>query len=250
MRKVFLRIWGLLIILKTLLPVIWILFIVCGGYYFYSTTREALETVSTYTQNLEEKHFGPIRSEIAKVQEDLDNVSSDLSALSQKVQEIGKIDMPKVDMPEFGLPTGFKTFTVKLGFGEVKIPNGLKTTNISIPDIDFPPLSIPGLDIVGEEMAALFCGNDGCHFNELKTSLNTVQASFQGFIDETQIVTAEITGILQTIMLMLKILFWLFLITVLIVIPSFIIRYIQRFWTNLQTGWGYLSGQETSFALN
>ena len=250
MRNILLRLWGLLIILRTVLPVVWMLFILIGGLYFYSTTREALNNVSTYAQNLEEKHFGPIKNEIAKVQSDLENVSSDLNALSNKVQEIGTIDIPKIDMPEFALPTGFTTFSVDIGFSEIKIPNGLKTTDLSIPDIDFGSLSIPGLDIVGDEMAALFCGDDGCHFNELKASLNTVQSSFQGFVDETQKITAEITSIFQTIVTLLKILFWLVLITVLIVIPSFLIRYIQSFSVNIQKGWSYLSGKETTFAIS
>ena len=76
MRNILLRLWGLLIILRTVLPVVWMLFILIGGLYFYSTTREALNNVSTYAQNLEEKHFGPIKNEIAKVQSDLEEKRS------------------------------------------------------------------------------------------------------------------------------------------------------------------------------
>ena len=96
MRNILLRTWGLLIILRTLLPIIWILVLFGGAYYFYSTTQEALDKVSAYTQNLEEKHFGPIKTEIAKVQNDLDAVSNDLTELSNKVKEIGKIDILEI----------------------------------------------------------------------------------------------------------------------------------------------------------
>ena len=232
MRNILLRTWGLLIILRTLLPIIWILVLFGGAYYFYSTTQEALDKVSAYTQNLEEKHFGPIKTEIAKVQNDLDAVSNDLTELSNKVKEIGKIDIPDVDLPDIPLS---------------KIP--LVDLNDIVLDVKIPEVSIPGLDLVGDEMAALFCGNDGCHFNELKSSLNTVQASFQGFIVETQAITTEITNIFNTAVTILKIFFWLTLITLLIVIPSFVIRYVQSFWANLQKGWKYLSGKETEFSL-
>lgn len=233
MRNILLRTWGLLIILRTLLPLIWILVLFSGVFYFYSTTREALDKVSAYTQNLEEKHFGPIKTEISKVQTDLDAVSNDLTDLSNKVKEIGKIDIPDVDLPDIPLS---------------KIP--LVDLKDIVLDVKIPEVSIPGLDLVGDEMAALFCGNDGCHFNELKSSLNTVQASFEGFITETQVITAEITNIFNTAVTVLKIFFWLVLITILIVIPSFVIRYIQSFWTNLQKGWKYLSGAETNFSFN
>lgn len=232
MQNILLRIWGLLIILRTLIPLVWILFILGGAIYFYTTTRDALINVSTYAQNLEEKHFGPIRAEVEKVQSDLDAVSNDLNELSNKVKEIGKIDIPNVDLPDIPLS---------------KIP--LANLKDIVLDVDLPEVSIPGLDLVGKEMAALFCGDDGCRFNELKESLNTVQVSFQGFVDETQKIMAEITSIVQTAVILLKILFWLILITILIVIPSFVIRYAQRFSANLQKGWSYLSGKETKFAI-
>lgn len=234
MKTLLRRIFGLVIILRALLPIILVvaaIFIV--GQIMKEMRLAIQEPVDTIRLN-----YDRMEAKVDSAVDDFNQVGAQISAVSgsihQVAQQVGAIPVNvNLDLAPVPVPDGFETKRIKILDVSFDLPTGIKTRNFSL-DKNIP---IPGLQQVKN-----FFGNTFGFFSDVNTIVTDV-------VDLVSI-TREMGGIGKAVKEMIDGIGgvlgkWgrIILILLILVILLQIAAYLESLNRNLSRGWAMLAGK-------
>lgn len=235
------RVHGLIVILRALLPVIWLVVLAFVGYQIWHQTEAPRDKIDASVDSIKEK-VGSLPDEVGQVQADFSTLTTGLSNLAAQVEAMGTINL---NLPSVPVPT--LSFELWDPIGPFfAVPYDFKVTTVQLPTGGWPSqLQIPGMTLLKALFRNLFCGSlSNCSFLALKADLDAVSDSVGQIQNDAEVIKTESTRLIDTVRQWAVVFGGLIVITLLLLATwyiDFLLRSFARGWTMFRSGQDPLS---------